>query len=377
LARIAPRLAEIDSSFAANDAARFVAVFGDKAILMPLANYAYHNHTGLQNYFKAMHASGMTSIHHPMIFDAMQSGNLVWVRASYVEAKGPTPVNFGEAIYVLEDVNGQLFVRYATYTNDAPTGHDQSDTLGDEAARTKVMARLTELEKAYEAGDIEAVSHMFTEKSKVLPQHYTVYGQEGARLHYQEKHDKGITKVVYSVVEAKQIADWIIARVTWRAYKGEEFVKEGKALFAFQDVGGQLMIHYEAIDKDWVASEHPGLESDVRELWRNWENAYKSGNWAALTALYAPEAMENPATLEMAMTPPGVTSFWQSNAPKVPWFYVEVYEVIPAGPDYAVSYSVFHEQNAAGVASAEGTMVTVYKIIGGKPKILWNSWNYN
>jgi len=275
-----------------------------------------------------------------------------------------------------KDVNGQLQLNFMLYNWDAPATAGHLDQLGDPAVKKRVGDRLNEWSKKYESGDIEGLSQMYTQFSKVFPyDDFVRLGQEGVRKVNQDARDDGITKFTYEVVEADQAGDTVTAWAYYKQYKGTELIEEGTDLFVMKDVAGQLMIKYDIYNQEWVESKRTATEKLSQGFYDDYTNLFNAGKIPELMQMYAPDAVRTEGGTPTLTGMPAIQADLQQAYASGTRYHVEVYHAYQAG-DYVISTGR-QRTLKNDVVQESAKFMDVQRMIGGKPKFYLDTFASN
>jgi len=273
-------------------------------------------------------------------------------------------------------MNGQLLLKNMIYNWDTPTVPAQYDSLGDLAVKQRVVTRLNEWQKLYEAGDIEGLSQMYIDMSKIFPWDDFMYeGREGVRKVYQDARDSGITKTTYMVMEAEQSGDTITCWCYFRDYKGTEMFDEGTNVFVMKDVAGQLMIKYDIFNQEWAELNRTTSEKLAEEYYKDWVALFNAGNMPALVAKYEPDALRILTGTPTVGGAPAIQQQLQTDFNSGNRYEIEIYTAMQVGDYMFVTGRMQTMKN--NLVITEGTFMDVLRMVNGKPHHLWDTYAIN
>jgi len=301
----------------------------------------------------------------------------ILMRAQFQAMKGPNVAAQGKVMQYWNDVNGQLLLKYELYNMDLPMNPDQSDSLGDAAVKKRVQTKLDEWSTLFEAGNVEGVSQLYSEFSKIFPfDGFVKLGREGARKVIQDSRDDGITKTKYRVMEAEQQGDTIEAWGYFKDHKGNDVYEEGTDLFVMKEVGGQLEIEFDIFNKEYVKSERNEEVKMAESFVKEWKDLYNAGNIPGMMQMYDPEAVRVANGVPFAFGIPAIQQARQSIHDSGITVHLQIYDAHRAG-----SYLIVNGRAQAmkgGVVVGEGKFLDVHKIVGGgKTKMFWDTTTNN
>jgi len=369
MAKMRPRVDQWSATLASGNGESHAALYTTDATIMPDGDFSYYGRVGARKWAVKNKAANLLS--GPIqILDIKEGSGVTAVHGTMHDARGS-----GDVAMYWVDQNGQLLLQAMLYNWD--TALPQFDAMGDMAVKKRVQTRMDEWSKLYEAKNTEGLSAMYTELSKVFPDDDFMYdGPEGARKVYQDNLDAGITKNTFMCAEAKQIQDTVTAWCYYREYKGADLVDEGTNLFVFQEVNGQLMIQYDIFNFEWVESNRTADVKLAQTYYDEWDALFTAGNIAGVVAKYEPDAVRMVSGGVTGYGPPAIQKQLQDDYNSGERYQYEVFTATRVGAD--MMYVTGRQQMLKDdIVSAEGNFADLFRIVGGKPKHLWDTYSIN
>jgi len=371
MTRLAPSIAQFTATLNSPSADSHAALYTTDAVIAPDSDFHYFDRAGAKIWANKNRAANKLT--GPIqIQEIREGGDYLMMRGRQTDSLGP-----GDVIQYWKEVNGQLQLEAMIYNYDNPATAPAADNLSgggapDPETKKRAQAVLDEWTSKYAAGDIEGLSNMYTQFSKVFPLiGFVRLGVEGARKVYQDMHDTGVTNVTYEVVGGYKAADSVIVWAYYKNYKGSEIIEEGTDVYVMKEVNGQLKIQYDIFNTEWSAKDRTATDNLAQTFYDEYQTLFNAGKIQELMDKYYPEAVRSTPGSPPAIGIAAIQQDLQNSYNSGTRYHMDVMHATQAGDYIMVQGRQRTLKN--GVVDHSSKTEDLLRMVSGKPKFLWDT----
>jgi len=113
----------------------------------------------------------------------------------------------------------------------------------------------------------------------------------------------------------------------------------------------------------------------AEDYYKDWDTLFTAGNMPQLTAKYEPDALRILTGTPTVAGAPAIQQQLQTDYNSGNRYEFEVYTAMPIG-DYMIVTG--RQQTLKNdLVTTEGTFLDLFRMVGGKPKHLWDTYSIN